>query len=181
MTIARDSEGNPLPYSFPTCGATKRQGGGPCTQKAGWGTDHVGEGKCKLHGGSKPIKHGRYSTVLRSSVRDLAETFESDPDPLNLLPELAQTRAIYQDYLDRCELPLDDVRKATFDAGAAAALLAEVSKTAKRIEDMRSRNGISRRDFYRIMTEMGRIVDLVVKDEDLLSKIHDLWGAIKLS
>ncbi len=59
--------------------------------------------------------------------------------------------------------------------------MAEVSKTAKRIEDIRAKNAISRRDFYRVMTEMGRIVDLVVKDEDLLSKIHDLWGAIKLS
>ncbi|MEY2243193.1 hypothetical protein AB8A21_09655 [Streptomyces sp. BF23-18] len=34
------------------CGARKRQGGGTCTQVAGWGTDHVGAGHCKLHGGS---------------------------------------------------------------------------------------------------------------------------------
>lgn len=33
------------------CGATTRAGT-PCQQKAGWGTDHVGEGRCKLHGGA---------------------------------------------------------------------------------------------------------------------------------
>jgi hypothetical protein len=35
------------------CGARKR-GGGNCTLPAGWGTDHVGVGACKLHGGSTP-------------------------------------------------------------------------------------------------------------------------------
>ena len=35
------------------CGAKKRKGG-TCTQKAGWGTDHVGYGRCKNHGGSTP-------------------------------------------------------------------------------------------------------------------------------
>lgn len=32
------------------CGA-KTRAGTPCKQKAGWGTDHVGTGRCKLHGG----------------------------------------------------------------------------------------------------------------------------------
>lgn len=35
------------------CGAKKRSGG-KCAQKAGWGTDHVGAGNCKLHGGKTP-------------------------------------------------------------------------------------------------------------------------------
>jgi hypothetical protein len=35
------------------CGATKRQGDkAPCRRPAGWGTEHVGFGTCKLHGGS---------------------------------------------------------------------------------------------------------------------------------
>ena len=48
--------------SYPICGSPRRQGdGAPCTRPAGLGTDHVGEGRCKLHGGSNPIKSGRYS------------------------------------------------------------------------------------------------------------------------
>lgn len=38
----------------PKCGAQKRQGlpGETCTFVAGWGTDHVGTGRCRLHGGN---------------------------------------------------------------------------------------------------------------------------------
>jgi hypothetical protein len=38
----------------PRCGAQKRQGapGDLCTFVAGWGTDHVGVGRCRLHGGN---------------------------------------------------------------------------------------------------------------------------------
>jgi hypothetical protein len=35
------------------CGANGRSGK-PCARPAGWGTDHVGFGSCKLHGGSTP-------------------------------------------------------------------------------------------------------------------------------
>lgn len=33
------------------CGAKTRTGS-PCKKEAGWGTDHLGRGRCKLHGGS---------------------------------------------------------------------------------------------------------------------------------
>lgn len=36
-----------------TCGAKKRKGG-KCTLAPGWGTNHPGIGKCRLHGGSVP-------------------------------------------------------------------------------------------------------------------------------
>lgn len=37
------------------CGARKRDGSGDtCKRPAGWGTEHVGFGTCKLHGGSTP-------------------------------------------------------------------------------------------------------------------------------
>jgi hypothetical protein len=35
------------------CGALRRDGSGhTCRQPAGWGTDHLGAGRCKLHGGN---------------------------------------------------------------------------------------------------------------------------------
>lgn len=57
-----------------TCGRTNRSGD-PCELPAGWGTDHVGEGACKLHGGAggapednrNAVTHGAYTD---SFVRD---------------------------------------------------------------------------------------------------------------
>jgi hypothetical protein len=72
-----------------------------CRRRAGYLTDHLGHGRCARHGGSVPVKHGRYSTVRLESLRQIAEQMEADPDPLNILPELAQARALYVDFLNR--------------------------------------------------------------------------------
>src|SRR3954468_7184152 len=50
MTIGKGADRHDLGR----CGARKRQGEGTCEQVAGWGTDHVGAGHCKLRGGSTP-------------------------------------------------------------------------------------------------------------------------------
>lgn len=40
---------------YKTCGSRKKKGRpGVCLRPAGWGTDHPGYGKCKLHGGKTP-------------------------------------------------------------------------------------------------------------------------------
>ena len=66
------------PHGGNICGA-KTRAGTPCQQKAGWGTDHVGKGKCKLHGGASKgapkgnknsRKHGAYETVIRGKLSD---------------------------------------------------------------------------------------------------------------
>jgi hypothetical protein len=101
--------GVPLPVAYdPTeggkwCGAKTRPGAKfpTCRQHAGWGTDHVGQGRCKLHGGRSLTKHGRYSTIKRSELRDLIAQYEADPDPLNIAPELATARALFVDYINR--------------------------------------------------------------------------------
>ncbi len=82
------------------CGADKKSGG-TCRRPAGWGTDHPGVGKCKLHGGATPIKSGRYSKIKRESLRQLIAEHEADPDPLNIFPELAAARALFQDFIER--------------------------------------------------------------------------------
>jgi len=45
---------DPPPIHDGKCGGKKKQGGGTCTQPAGWGTPHPGTGRCKLHGGCAP-------------------------------------------------------------------------------------------------------------------------------
>ena len=82
------------------CGA-KTRSGGRCKKTAGWGTDHKGQGRCRLHGGATPIRSGRYSTVKREGVRQLIEHHAGDVDPLDVLPEIAAARALFQDFVER--------------------------------------------------------------------------------
>lgn len=69
------------------CGVEKRDGSGdPCGLPAGWGTDHVGEGPCKLHGGASPVgtpgegnynfETGIYSDVVRDEDREVLDELE---------------------------------------------------------------------------------------------------------
>lgn len=56
----------------PTCGAKAKHTGEPCKLPAGFGTGHLGEGRCKYHGGcntgapgnKNAFKHGIYSAGL---------------------------------------------------------------------------------------------------------------------
>jgi len=51
------------------CNARKTDGSGYCGQTAGWGTDHVGHGRCKYHGGDSP--NGDKSVI--NDLEDAAE------------------------------------------------------------------------------------------------------------
>lgn len=88
MTVTPEDDPHNYHDSYWRCG---RNGG--CGQKAGWGTDHVGVGACKLHGGNNPrgkangnYKHGGYSKYLSP------EQFTDD--------EIDRAEAIYEDLQD---------------------------------------------------------------------------------
>lgn len=98
----------PEPHGAAPCGAATRSGA-PCAKQAGWGTDHVGQGKCRLHGGATPVKHGRYSAIKRPRLRQLiaAQDREGDADVLNTLPEIRAVRALFIDYVERYDAYTD--------------------------------------------------------------------------
>ena len=60
-----------------TCGRTNRDDE-PCGLPAGWGTDHPGEGACKLHGGNAGAPEGNNN----------AETHALNADPYNYYESL---------------------------------------------------------------------------------------------
>lgn len=73
----------------PRCGAKKRDGSGDtCKRGAGQGTDHVGIGRCSLHGGNTPahvvaaerVVAERAVDTLRSKLRRFDEFDGSDID-----------------------------------------------------------------------------------------------------
>jgi hypothetical protein len=82
-----------MPYDR-VCGAKTRGSGTPCGRPAGWGTDHVGYGRCKLHGGCVPS--GRKAAQRQMAVDQVA-TYglprEVDPHTA-LLEELHRTAGV---------------------------------------------------------------------------------------
>lgn len=84
-----------------TCGATTRQADSAesCQLPAGWGTDHVGEGRCKLHGGAANnrgenngnYKHGAWSKYADYDD-DVLESVAQVEDDLAVLEELRNER-----------------------------------------------------------------------------------------
>lgn len=78
------------------CGAKSKQTGQPCKQPAGWGTDHFGTGRCKLHGGRSPgaskgnkyaRTHGAYETIIRDR---LTEEEQAVFDAISVDPNMNQ-------------------------------------------------------------------------------------------
>lgn len=81
------------------CGAKTRKGT-PCQQVAGWGTDHVGSGRCKLHGGKSTgpkdktklkenknaEKHGLFTKYLPDETLEIANEIK-EMDALDILWE----------------------------------------------------------------------------------------------
>lgn len=75
------------------CGARTR-GGGLCRKSRGWGTDHVGLGRCKLHGGASP--NGRKAAHREGARALLAEYGRPVPervDPVEFLRDLLDESA----------------------------------------------------------------------------------------
>lgn len=72
------------------CGAQTRAGT-KCTQAAGWGTDHVGHGACKLHGGAmRNHKVAAQKSIAAEAVKTYGLPREVDPRDA-LLEEVHRT------------------------------------------------------------------------------------------
>ena len=84
------------PYDKKYCGA-KTRAGTPCRRPAGWGTDHVGEGRCKLHGGKSTgappekmkgnqnaKKHGFFSRYIPQETLEIMGMLE-EKSPADLI------------------------------------------------------------------------------------------------
>ncbi|MGW2520451.1 hypothetical protein ACWC09_26250 [Streptomyces sp. NPDC001617] len=93
------------------CGARKRQGEGTCNKTAGWGTDHPGTGRCRLHGGSTPTqKQAAHTAQAEANARKALATLnvESVDNPLAALSRLAGQAVAWQEALADCVNRLGD-------------------------------------------------------------------------
>mgnify|MGYP001092158806 CR=1 FL=1 len=90
---------------------------GYCYKRAGAGTNHKGYGRCHLHGGATPHAEMRYAAMTNPSIAEKIAKHLSDPNPLNLRPELAAARALFEHFLEEYEANVAAIRAwhASFD------------------------------------------------------------------
>lgn len=196
------------PEPHATCGAKLKSRPGACSKSAGWRTDHPGQGRCYLHGGATPIKHGRYSSIQREDFRARIERFEADPDPLNLAPEVALLRAFLEDLVERWEAIYgpdgallawhesfqtgkeDRERKPREmpDFSAISTLADKVGRMVERIHKFRNEAALGLPVVNRIVEQMG--ADLIAalhetktpanQSDAILAAVERRWSAIRL-
>lgn len=136
---------------FKVCGARNRELI-PCGNKAGKGTDHVGEGRCKYHGGknqsplAKNWKTGKFSKITTSHpiLKQKMEEMQNDQDVFDLRNEILKIRAIAEIVAEKEDWPV------------VAKLAVDVSKVIERLHNIE----VGRR--YVISIEnVGLIIDAV--------------------
>ena len=183
------------------CGAQRKHGAGPCRKRAGERTAHLGQGRCYLHLGrahDAQITSGRYSVLKLNSptIQKLREQYLENPDPFNLLSELATQRALLHDYLDRYDAfekalmawheswsTGDDSKPRPaklMDISDAWRLVDSVTRIVERIIKMRNVGAISRSEFARVLDHLLKAVALEVGDEVAQARIKRVWGETRI-
>lgn len=153
-----------------------------CKNRAGAGTNHPGEGRCKHHGGTSPIRHGRYSKITRPRIKELLDQYDNDPTPLDLLPEVKLLRALLTDFVER--LDADDHT----NVSAAATLADRVGAMVDRIEKHRKEGSITLETLDRVLEQLGVEVVHALTEEVpdattralILANVERRWGSIRL-
>lgn len=150
------------------CGA-KTRGGGKCQRPAGWGTSHVGEGKCKLHGGAsngRPIVTGRYS-IKRTALAAKAQTFLNETNPADLTSELALMRTLLQDYLDRFE---DNIKLSYDDIERIFGMVEAIGRMIERIAKILNSTALTQAEVQYLQARIVDLLTVYVPDSDKRAK-----------
>lgn len=182
------------------CGAKKRSGEGagePCQNRAGFRTDHLGEGRCYIHGGDGGRVRaavGRYAMIKSQSLRDLMEQYAADQSIFDPTPELVQARALTTDYINRY-VEFRDALLAwhesyvsantinpkpiqILDLTEAVRYLDVISKMIERIEKVRNANAVSRPDLIRMFHGLLLVLQQHEPSADIRERITRDWYEI---
>ena len=155
------------------CGRPTRnpEAKGPyCTLDAGWGTDHVGAGACRKHGGNTPIKHGYDSGIIRARLGDSYEQFKNDPNIATVDSEVALLRGLVQKAIE-----------AGKEGEDVATLAEKVVRAVETMGKIRQKFGITVETLNRMTEQMGVAVSRHVKDPAILAAIERDWSEIRLA
>jgi len=144
---------------------------GYCRLHSGYKTDHVGNGRCKFHGGlaGRRITHGLYSKQLPSTIRKEFDKLSKSPELINLSSELALTKTLLLNFLENIEDKLNDtdsnwwvqevskgVSTMSGEAVALMKLLEQMGKIFSRMSAVETKlsNQLTIRDVYVIINQL---------------------------
>jgi len=182
----------------PACMGRNRRSATYCKNEPGFGTDHLGIGRCKFHAGSVPnmTKRHRYeSAKFGSRVQELFDAFRDDPQPHNMLNELALLRAITVDYVERHEqimFALYDWATNGIDVSAKGKppelpdlitvrkIIADIGAMIERMHRIEQRGLISIQAFKQAFEQVGVVLATEIDDPDALARIEKALSAIKI-
>lgn len=103
------------------CGA-KTRSGTKCAKSAGWGTDHNGTGKCKLHGGASKgppkgtqnaLKHGIYARLFKPEELDAAAEMAGSVDTELAIARLNLAKLLEQQQKQGDLVVIDQIEEKT--------------------------------------------------------------------
>lgn len=130
LQIART---NNDPKSYPICGG-KNRSGFPCGRKAGWGTDHVGVGRCKQHGGRKE-SHSKHllklmgdSEIVFPGIKTEFNRLAENRDVFDLREHIFLLEAIMITVLQNA--------KTVEDLPLVAKMISDASKIVQRLDEI---------------------------------------------
>lgn len=133
----------------------------------------MANGRCMMHGGKagRPPTHGRYSVGHRASLASAVESFRADPEPGNLLDELALMRALTQDVIERfpdgIPLPMDAVQ-------TISGFLSETSRLVERIAKIEAQRTLAAGDVDYLLGAVADILNRFVPEDDRQRAIESL-------
>lgn len=162
------------------CGG-KTRSGDLCKRPAGWGTAHVGEGKCKLHGGNagRPPIHGRYSVTKRTELQAKISQFYNDPAAGDLRGELALLRAILQDYLDKW-VDTDDPVTAAMMTGRVFEMVESIGRMVERISKILATTALTQAELQLLqVTLIDALNEFVPDPEHKRAFVSRVFGTLR--
>lgn len=148
----------------------KNRAGQPCKRPAGWGTDHVGTGRCKLHGGKslKGYEHPNFKTgnsslyhdYLPDKIKAKVEAFEN-ADPLDLTHELAVARGLLAEFLSRF---VEGTYLDAISISIASDLIERINRTVSTISKIKNDTALTGAEVSFLAMSMVALLDRYVDD-----------------
>lgn len=150
--------------------------GGPgyCKAPAGHKTDHNGEGRCNLHGGShngRPATHGLYS-FRREELREKLSEAEGMEQPGDLWTEVAVLRTLLSEYLE----DVDDVDGDVLQD--VTKIQKELRRTVDNIHEMLMRTRPTEEEVNQLTSRFASILRQYVPEPDRNEALQALRDAV---